>query len=112
MVSQQFSIREDLEEIMLSNVLSTMVPHWIRDAFNVLQHLILSVDSLQTGAIDKVTDEQILYEKKYNDHLNGGTRGFTVYDLAHIAEQLKIPVRRPYSITTLLKLLVSKRPRE
>ena len=22
-----------------------------------------------------VTDEQILYEKEYNDHLNGGTRG-------------------------------------
>ena len=97
---------------MLSNVLSTMVPHWIRDAFNVLQHLILSVDSLQTGAIRQSLMNRYFTRKSTMTISMVVQEVSTVYDLAHIAEQLKIPVRRPYSITTLLKLLVSKRPRE
>jgi hypothetical protein len=59
-----------------------------------------------------VTDKEILCERDYNAHLEESDRGLTVYDLVHIAEQLKIPVSKPYSVTSLLKLVVSKRPRE
>jgi len=58
-----------------------------------------------------ITNDMILNEKGYNRYLqgNGDSRSLSVYDLVHIAEALKIPIRKPYSITSLLKLIVSKR---